>query len=127
MWSFAPLGVAVPCYSEAQYLAGISVSQHEVMLGDLFFLQQTYPDPNIRITHVGIYLGSGMILHDPQEGDVVKIEPIDNPFFREHWYGFARVKRPGMLPPTDGLEEKDSPVSGDYSSFNITRAEQKAS
>jgi cell wall-associated NlpC family hydrolase len=126
MWGFAKLGLTLPRNSEAQYFFATPVTENQVMPGDLFFLQQTYPDPNIRITHVGFYLGGGLVLHAPQEGDVVKIEPVDNPFFKQHWYGFGRVKRAGMLPPTNGLAEKDSPVAGDYTTFDITRGEPKA-
>ncbi|HEX2916240.1 MAG TPA: NlpC/P60 family protein [Chloroflexia bacterium] len=123
MWAHAQLGVAIPRNSEAQYFAAVPVSDNQVMPGDMFFLEQTYPDPNIRITHVGFYLGGGLVLHAPEEGAVVKIETVDNSFFRQHWYGFARARRDGMVPPTNGLAEKSDALTGDYATFDITKGE----
>jgi hypothetical protein len=99
------------------------------MPGDMFFLENTYSDPNIRVTHVGIYKGGGIVIHAPQEGDVVKEEKVDNSFFQQHWYGFARAKRPGMIHPTNGSnpdEMVDDPVKGDWQGFVLTKGEPKA-
>jgi cell wall-associated NlpC family hydrolase len=118
-------GVIIPRNSEAQYFGAEPITTDQVMPGDMFFLELTYADPHIRITHVGIYIGGGMTIHAPVEGDVVKYERVDSPFFRAHWYGFARAKRPGMLPPTKGLGEETDPISGDWRNFDVTQGEPK--
>jgi cell wall-associated NlpC family hydrolase len=118
-------GVMIPRNSEAQYFAAEPISTDQVMPGDMFFLELTYADPHIRITHVGIYIGGGMTIHAPVEGDVVKYERVDSAFFRAHWYGFARAKRPGMLPPTNGLGEETEPIGGAWQSFDVTQGEPR--
>jgi cell wall-associated NlpC family hydrolase len=40
--------------------------------GDLVFFHSP-------ISHVGIYLGGGMMLHAPHTGDVVKVAPLFEP------------------------------------------------
>ncbi|HEX2909834.1 MAG TPA: NlpC/P60 family protein [Chloroflexia bacterium] len=125
----AQLGVGLPRNSEAQYFAAEPVTNDQLMPGDMFFLQNTYSDPSIRVTHVGIYKGGGIVIHAPQEGDVVKEERVDNAFFQEHWYGFARAKRSGMLPPTSGSDPDElggEPINGDWRSFDVTKGEPKA-
>lgn len=126
----AKLGVILPRNSEAQYFAGEAITNEQVMPGDMFFLQNTYSDPSIRVTHVGIYKGGGIVIHAPLEGDVVKEERIDSAFFQQHWYGFARTKRPGMIPPTTGADSDENaggePIGGNWQSFDVTRGEPKA-
>ncbi|NWJ47110.1 MAG: C40 family peptidase [Chloroflexi bacterium] len=120
---YARLAVALPRNSQAQYFAAEPVSADQVMPGDMFFLEYTYQDPTIRLTHVGIYKGGGIAIHAPQEGETIREEPIDNAFFRQHWYGFARAKRPGMVPPTTGVEEDTGPVGGDWQNFDVRKGE----
>jgi cell wall-associated NlpC family hydrolase len=128
LYLHAQLGVSLPRNSEAQFFAAEPITSDQVMPGDMFFLQNTYADPAIRITHVGIYKGGGIVIHAPQEGEVVREEKVDNAFFQQHWYGFARAKRPGMLPPTSGSdpdETEGQPISGDWRSFDVTQGEPK--
>jgi cell wall-associated NlpC family hydrolase len=58
-----------------------SVPVAEAQPGDLLF----YYSP---ISHVGIYLGGGSILHAPATGDVVKISSVS-------WNKVTYVGRPG--------------------------------
>jgi cell wall-associated NlpC family hydrolase len=129
LYVHAQLGVKLPRNSEAQYFAAEPVANDQLMPGDMFFLENTYSDPSIRITHVGIYKGGGIVIHAPQEGETVREERIDNSFFQQHWFGFARAKRSGMIPPTSGAnigeESGAEPVTGDWRSFDVTRGEPK--
>jgi len=66
MMAWAQAGVALPHSSSAQYSSGPHISQGDLQPGDLVF----YYSP---ISHVGIYIGNGMIVHaaNPSTGVVV--------------------------------------------------------
>ncbi len=69
-WSFKKAGITLPRTSAAQSAVGTPVSRSELRPGDLVFFYRP-------VSHVGIYVGDGKVLHAPQSGDVVKISPID--------------------------------------------------
>ena len=61
--------------------------------GDLVFFARTYADPVDWITHVGIYVGDGIMINAPQEGDVIKEVPVFAGFWGEHYAGAGRPRR----------------------------------
>ena len=65
-----------------------SVSPSEAKAGDIIFFKNTY-DSGSPISHVGIYAGNGMMIH---AGDPIRFVSINTPYWREHFYGFGRVK-----------------------------------
>ena len=64
------------------------VSSSEAKAGDIIFFKNTY-DSGSPISHVGIYAGNGMMIH---AGDPIRFVSINTPYWREHFYGFGRVK-----------------------------------
>jgi cell wall-associated NlpC family hydrolase len=62
-------GVSLPRTTWDQVKAGTRVSTSDLNPGDLVFF---YDD----ISHVGLYIGDGMMIHAPKPGDVVKKAPI---------------------------------------------------
>ena len=54
--------------------------------GDLIFFQHTYDTPNT--SHVGIYVGGGMMIHC---GDPIQYTSIETSYWQEHFYGFGRL------------------------------------
>ncbi|MDX3227449.1 NlpC/P60 family protein [Streptomyces sp. ME19-01-6] len=62
-------GVSLPRTTWDQVKVGTRVSTSDLEPGDLVFF---YDD----ISHVGLYIGDGMMIHAPKPGDVVKIAPI---------------------------------------------------
>lgn len=64
------------------------ISPREAKAGDIIFFKNTY-NSGSPISHVGIYAGNGMMLH---AGDPIKFVSIDTPYWREHFYGFGRIK-----------------------------------
>ncbi|GAA3859825.1 C40 family peptidase [Streptomyces sedi] len=64
-WAYNQAGVSLPRVSQDQANAGTRVSQSELAPGDLVFF---YPG----ITHVGIYVGNGQMVHAPSTGGVVE-------------------------------------------------------
>lgn len=69
MWAWARAGKSLPHSSSAQYAATQRISLDQLQPGDLVFF-------NNPISHVGLYIGGGMMIHSPHTGDVVKVSPI---------------------------------------------------
>jgi cell wall-associated NlpC family hydrolase len=69
MMAWAQAGVALPHSSSAQYGSGPHVSSGDLQPGDLVF----YYSP---ISHVGIYIGNGMIVHAANPGTGVVVASV---------------------------------------------------
>ncbi len=65
---YAQLGIQLPHQAAAQYGYGVPVARAALQPGDLVFFDG--------LSHVGIYVGNGEVVHAPQTGDVVKISAI---------------------------------------------------
>lgn len=70
MYAWAAAGVSIPHASSAQPGAGTPVSFSSLMPGDLIF----YYSP---ISHVGMYIGGGKIVHAPHPGTSVQVVPMN--------------------------------------------------
>lgn len=73
MKAWAKAGVHLPHSSRMQYGAGRRVGRSELRPGDLVFFYNP-------ISHVGLYLGGGRMIHAPHSGDVVRIAPLHRGF-----------------------------------------------
>ena len=69
LWSFKKAGINLPRTSSAQSGIGQPVSRTNLQPGDVVFFYSP-------VSHVGIYVGNGMVVHSPETGDVVKISPL---------------------------------------------------
>lgn len=69
MYVYAQIGVYLPHSAAAQYYSGTPISYSELAPGDLVF----FGSP---ISHVGIYIGGGSMIHAPFEGAVVSITGV---------------------------------------------------
>ncbi len=63
------------------------VSTADAQPGDLIFFKNTYNFPGI--SHVGIYIGDGQMIH---AGNPVKVSKIDTQYWQSHFVGFGRLK-----------------------------------
>ncbi|MQS09911.1 hypothetical protein FNX48_022905 [Streptomyces sp. IF17] len=63
-WAYAQAGISLPRTSQAQANAGTRVSQSQLQPGDLVFYYSG-------ISHVGMYVGNGQIVHAPRPGSSV--------------------------------------------------------
>jgi cell wall-associated NlpC family hydrolase len=70
-WAYAKAGITLPRVAAAQAGYGTPVSRSQLQPGDLVFFYSP-------ISHVGIYLGNGQMVHAPTSGDVVKISPLQS-------------------------------------------------
>ena len=69
-YAYAAAGISLPHSSRSQAAMGQSVSRSELQPGDLI----AFYSP---VSHIGIYIGNGMMVHAPTSGDVVKVASID--------------------------------------------------
>jgi cell wall-associated NlpC family hydrolase len=81
MMAWAQAGVALPHSSSAQYGSGPHVAASDLIPGDLVF----YYSP---ISHVGIYIGNGMIVHAANPGAGVRVSGL-------HTMPYVGAVRPG--------------------------------
>ncbi|CEJ75170.1 cell wall hydrolase [[Clostridium] sordellii] len=80
-------GVSLPRTSGSQYGVGTSVSKANLQPGDLVF----FATGGGGISHVGIYVGGGQMIHAPQTGDVVKVSNINSSYWQNAYVGAKRV------------------------------------
>jgi cell wall-associated NlpC family hydrolase len=71
MWSFQQAGISLPHSSQALAQGGQPVSRDQMQPGDLVTY---YSDAS----HVGIYIGDGMMVHASTYGTPVRVAPVDN-------------------------------------------------
>ena len=81
MWAWSHAGVYLPHSSASQYASLPHVAQSDLQAGDLVFFYSP-------ISHVGIYVGGGRMIHSPHTGSVVSVVPI-------YWDSFVGAARPG--------------------------------
>jgi len=87
-YSFGKAGIKLPRTAQEQYNATQRVDASQAKAGDLIFFTQTY-DAGVPVSHVGIYLGNGMMLDSQSNG--IMVESINSPYWQQHFYGFGRV------------------------------------
>lgn len=63
------------------------VSPADARPGDMIFFTKTY-DCDGPVSHVGIYVGDGMMIH---AGDPIKYASINTNYWQEHFYAFGRL------------------------------------
>ena len=83
MFVYARLGIALPHQAAAQYGLGTPVPRGLLAPGDLVFFDG--------LSHVGIYIGNGEMVHAPQTGELVSVTPLSQ-------FGGARYVGARRLP-----------------------------
>ena len=69
VWAYAQEGIALPHYTGSLWNSGVHVARSDLEPGDLVFF---FSD----ISHVGIYIGDGMMIDAPDFGVPVKVDPV---------------------------------------------------
>ncbi|MFO7191636.1 MULTISPECIES: C40 family peptidase [Thermocrispum] len=78
-WAYQQAGISIPRSSSAQSQSGTAVPRDQLAPGDLVFFYSP-------VSHVGMYIGDGLMVHAPQQGDVVKVAPV-------MWNNFVGARR----------------------------------
>jgi peptidoglycan DL-endopeptidase CwlO len=81
VWAFEQVGITLPHYTGDLWNSGVHIPRSELEPGDLVFF---YPD----ISHVGIYLGDGLMVDAPDFGLTVRVEPV----FWAYFIGAVRIQ-----------------------------------
>jgi len=81
MRAWGAAGVSLPHSSRAQYSSGPHVAESDLQPGDLVFFYSP-------ISHVGLYIGNGMVLHAANPSEGVRISPL-------HTMPYSGAVRPG--------------------------------
>jgi cell wall-associated NlpC family hydrolase len=69
-YAYAAAGISLPHSSAAQARMGTAVARGDLQPGDLVYFYSP-------VSHIGIYIGNGMMVHAPTSGDVVKVSSVD--------------------------------------------------
>ncbi|WP_020641317.1 NlpC/P60 family protein [Amycolatopsis balhimycina] len=73
LWAYKKAGITLPRNSAAQAQYGTPVPRDQLQPGDLV----AYYSP---VSHIGMYIGDGKMVHAPTSGDVVKISPLQSQY-----------------------------------------------
>jgi cell wall-associated NlpC family hydrolase len=79
-WAFAQEGISLPHYTGSLWNSGMHVSKANLEPGDLVFF---FAD----ISHVGLYLGNGLMVDAPSSGQVVQVQQV----FWNDYVGAVRI------------------------------------
>ena len=74
--------------AQGLYNACTPISVSQAQPGDLVFFTGTY-NSGTTVTHVGIYAGSGMMIH--AGGTQVQYSSINTSYYQQHFYSFGRL------------------------------------
>lgn len=80
-------GIMLPRRADQIAKVGTAVPKDQLQPGDLVFfntLRRTF-------SHVGIYLGDGQFLHAPRSGGKVRVENLDQTYWKKRWNGARRL------------------------------------
>lgn len=86
-WTYGNLGVDLPRVVRQQKETGRSVGGGDLRPGDLVF----FAIDKRRTSHVGLYLGDSRFVHAPSSGSPVRVDSLDDPWWRERWTVSRRV------------------------------------
>lgn len=88
MYVYAKFGINLPHNSLAQSQIGQYVPQSQLQPGDLVFFAT---DGTGKVSHVGIYVGSGNFIQAPRTGETVKISSMTNSYYASKYVSARRV------------------------------------
>jgi len=80
-------GISIARTSSRQYRQGKAVTKNQLRKGDLVFFATGRA---WRVSHVGMYIGDGKFIHAPSSGKKVRIERLNNSWYRKRFVGAKR-------------------------------------
>lgn len=84
---FRQSGISLPRTTTEQCKVGTYVSKSDLQPGDLVFLQNTYREG---VSHVGIYIGDGKMIHASSSKGVVT-SSLSTSYYTQHYHSARRV------------------------------------
>lgn len=86
MWVYRQLGVSLPRSAASQY--GAVTHTDTPSVGDLVFFKNTYKEG---ISHVGIVIGNGMMIHAASRKSGLIISSYKSNYYSAHFAGFGKM------------------------------------
>jgi cell wall-associated NlpC family hydrolase len=68
--------------------AALEIPLTQAAAGDLLFFED-----EVKLSHVGIYLGDRRFVHAPTSGGTVSVASIDAPYYQRHLVAVGRLIR----------------------------------
>ncbi len=88
-YCYKQLGYNINRVADAQMKNGVAVSREALAPGDLVGF---YSSPGSGyVSHIGMYVGDGIMIHAPHTGDVVRYASIDTGYYSERFAGGRRI------------------------------------
>ena len=85
-YAYGQAGVDVPRTAAQQFAIARPVPRRDLRPGDLVFFRLSGRE----VSHVGLYAGEGRFVHAPQTGGRVRMEDLDDDWFRDRYAGAGR-------------------------------------
>jgi cell wall-associated NlpC family hydrolase len=82
------VGLSLPRRAEEMGRVGEKLDRSDLAPGDLVFFNTL----GRRFSHVGIYVGDGQFVHAPARRGRVRIERLDEPYWRARYNGARRIE-----------------------------------
>lgn len=112
-WAYKSVGVNLPRTAREQSVVGKRINNVEDMqVGDIV----AFRHPR-RGYHTGIYVGDGKFIHSPHRRTTVRINSLDDPYFKGTFLGARRVKMDG----TENLVAEAETRLNDYAEEKAVR------
>ena len=81
-------GIILPrTAAEIGSIGAPDIRRDDLASGDLVLFHQR----SRSVTHVGIYVGEGRFVHAPNEGGTVRLDRLDDAYWRDHFSGAKRI------------------------------------
>jgi len=112
-WAYKSVGVNLPRTAREQSVVGKRITNVEDMkVGDIV----AFRHPR-RGYHTGIYVGDGKFIHSPHRRTTVRVNSLDDPYFKGTFLGARRVKMDG----TENLVAEAEQRLNDYAEEKAVR------
>ncbi|OYZ00795.1 MAG: hypothetical protein B7Y32_05670 [Methylophilales bacterium 16-45-7] len=80
--------ITLPPTARAISQMGKTVDKDELQPGDLVFFNTL----KTAFSHVGIYMGNNKFIHSPSSGGKVRVESMDNSYWKKRFNGAQRIE-----------------------------------
>ena len=112
-WAYKSVGVSLPRTAREQSVVGKRINNvEEMQVGDIV----AFRHPR-RGYHTGIYVGDGKFIHSPHRRTTVRVNSLDDPYFKGTFLGARRVKMDG----TENLVAEAQTRLNDYAEEKAVR------
>ena len=112
-WAYKSVGVNLPRTAREQSVVGKRINNvDDMQVGDIV----AFRHPR-RGYHTGIYVGDGKFIHSPHRRTTVRVNSLDDPYFKGTFLGARRVKMDG----TENLVAEAETRLSDYAEEKAVR------